>query len=113
MIQTKLGLNLTLKYLLTNFTRLRIALTPILYRVEILQEETKHMKIYFGIFPGQIEFVNILFNGYKLINKSCQIYQPRPLCIVCNIFGDIDGILLQFKLEYKLDISIFLTIYGR
>jgi hypothetical protein len=71
------------------------------------------MKLYFDNFLGQIEFRNILFRGLKLLDKSCQICQIRPLCIVWDISGATSGMLLRFKLSCKLDISSLPTIYGR
>jgi hypothetical protein len=54
------------------------------------------------------------FQGSKLLDKSCQICQTRSLCIVYDISGDTYiWILLLFKLGWKLDIFIFLKIYGR
>jgi hypothetical protein len=35
------------------------------------------------------------------------------LCTVWDIYGAKGGILLRFKLVWKLDILIFSTIYGR
>jgi hypothetical protein len=52
------------------------------------------------------------FKGLKLLDKSCQICQTRHLCTVWDIFGATGGILVRFKLGWKLDITSFPTIYG-
>jgi len=55
------------------------------------------------------------FWASKLLDKSCQICQTTSLCTIYDISGDtyIYEILLLFKLGWKLDIFIFLKIYGR
>ena len=53
------------------------------------------------------------FKRSKLLNKSCQICQTKPLCIVWDISRSIGGNVLRFKLIQKPDILSFPTIYGR
>jgi hypothetical protein len=59
-----------------------------------------------------MEFGKILFQRVEVTSKSCQICHTRPLCTVCDIFEATGGILLWFKLGWKLYISSFPTIYG-
>jgi hypothetical protein len=51
------------------------------------------------------------FIWLKLLDKSCQIYQTRPLCIVWDISRATDVIVLRLKLCWKLDISKFPTTW--
>jgi hypothetical protein len=53
------------------------------------------------------------FRWSKLLDKSCQICQTRSLCTVWDISRATSGMLLWFNFDWKLDISSFLTIYGR
>jgi hypothetical protein len=61
-IWIKSGLNLTLKCLLTSFTRLDLSLKPS-DQAEILQGKTGYMKLYSSKFSSQMEFGNIISEG--------------------------------------------------
>jgi len=65
---------------------------------EILQENTRHIKIYCGKLSSQMEFGNIYFRWSKLVNESYQICQTRHSCTVWDISGSTGGSLLRFKL---------------
>lgn len=67
-------------------------------QAKILYGHIKHMKMYYGKYSGQIEFINILFIGLKLLNKSYQIYQTRTSCIIWKNNEVASGVLLWFKL---------------
>jgi hypothetical protein len=82
-------------------------------RVKILQEDTRHMKIYYGEFSNKYNSGIYYFRWSKLLHKSCQICQTRSSCTVEDIFRATSGILLQFKLRWKLEILRFSIIYGR
>ena len=71
------------------------------------------MKLYCDKISNQIEFETQYFRELNLLDESFQICQTKPLCIVWNISIALSGFFLKFKLGYKLDISIFSTIYGR
>jgi hypothetical protein len=62
----------------------------------------------------QVKWISVTnyFRWSRLLDKSYQICQTRPLCIVRDISGAIGGIFLLFKLGWKLYILIFSTIYG-
>jgi len=61
MIQAKSGLNLTLKCLQISLRDHTYLSNLTLKQSEILQGDTRHMKLYFGKVSSQIEFGNILF----------------------------------------------------
>jgi hypothetical protein len=68
----------------------------------------KNMKFYREILDTWIYiFLNVQvkwsletysFKGLKLLDKSCQICQTRPLCTVWDISGATGGLLVRFKL---------------
>jgi hypothetical protein len=67
MIWTKLGSNLTLKYLLASFAILDTYLSNrTLDKAGILKGYIRHMKIYCGKFLDQMKFGNIIFQRVKV-----------------------------------------------
>jgi hypothetical protein len=70
--------------------------------------------LYCGKFLGQMKFKSIYyFIRSRLLDKSCQICQTKHSYTIWDISGVTRGILLHFKLGWKLDISRLPTIYDK
>jgi hypothetical protein len=108
MIRTKSGSNSTLKYMLTSIAKPDISL-----KLYIKTSWYFIMELYFVNFKFQWSSGTYYFKRSNLLDKSCQICQTRPLYTIWDISRDTSGIVLRFKLGWKLDIPSFPTIYVR